>query len=166
MPDREHPARRAGLLSQKHVSEGNRDAWLALFAEEGLLADPVGPSPLDPAGVGHQGKAAIAAFYDKFISMGQVSFDYPRSYACADECAFIGTVYTKIGERPEQASEGVFVYKVDTQGKILSLRAFWEVDRPTLASDIHPPVGRSRPPVDTSPSKSLSPSSQRNNGSS
>ena len=140
----EHPARRAGLLSQKYVSEGNRDAWLDLFAESGMVADPVGISPLDRAGEGHQGKAAVAAFYDKFISMGDVTFDYPRSYACADECAFIGTVYTKIGEHPERASEGVFVYRVDDQGKILSLRAFWEFERPQPDGDIHPPVGRNR----------------------
>jgi len=140
----EHPARRAGLLSQKHVSEGNRDAWLDLFAENGMVADPVGVSPLDPDGKGHQGKAAIAAFYDKFISLGKVSFDYPRSYACADECAFIGTVYSKIGDHPEQGSEGVFVYKVDAEGKILSLRAFWEFGRAQLEGDIHPPVGRER----------------------
>ncbi len=140
----EHPARRAGLLSQKHVSEGNRDAWLDLFAEDGVLADPVGPSPLDREGNGHQGKAAITAFYDKFISMGKVSFDYPRSYACGEECAFIGTVYTRIGDRPEQASEGVFLYRVNSDGKILSLRAFWELARPTLSEDIHPAVGRAR----------------------
>ncbi len=140
----DHPARRAGLLSQKYVSEGNRDAWLDLFAEDGMVADPVGVSPLDRDGDGHQGKAAIAAFYDKFISMGDVTFDYPRSYACADECAFIGTVYTKIGEHPERASEGVFVYRVNEEGKILSLRAFWEFDRPQPGGDIHPPVGRSR----------------------
>jgi len=140
----EHPARRAGLLSQKHVSEGNRDAWLDLFAEDAFVADPVGPSPLNPEGQGHQGKAAIAAFYDKFISMGTVSFDYPRSYACANECAFIGTVYTKIGDHPERGSEGVFLYHVNDEGKILSLRAFWEFERPQLKSDIHPPVGRTR----------------------
>jgi steroid delta-isomerase len=156
MSNQEHPARRAGLLSQKHVSEGNRDAWLDLFAEAAVLADPVGPSPLDPTGEGHRGKPAIAAFYDKFISMGNVSFDYPRSYACADECAFIGTVYTQIADHPERASEGVFLYRVDEEGKILSLRAFWESDRPTLESDIHPAVGRSRPPSDTPPTNGAS----------
>ena len=144
MSETEHPARRAGLLSQKHVSEGNRDAWLDLFAEDGMIADPVGVSPLDPEGDGHRGKAAIARFYDEFISMGKVSFDYPRSYACANECAFIGTVYTKIGAHPERASEGVFLYRVDDAGKILSLRAFWEFERPQPGGDIHPPGGRAR----------------------
>ncbi len=144
MSDEIHPARRAGLLSQKHVSEGNRDAWLDLFAEEGFVADPVGVSPLDPAGDGHRGKAGIAAFYDNVISKVRVSFDYPRSYACGNECAFIGTVYNQYGDHPERASEGVFVYHVDEAGKILSLRAFWEFERPQPDGDIHPPVGRER----------------------
>ena len=140
----EHPARRAGLLSQKYVAEGNREAWLELFDEDAVVQDPVGVSPLDSSGQGQIGKAAIAAFYDKFIAAGKVSFDYPRSYACADECAFIGTVYNKFGEAPERGSEGVFVYTVNEQGKILSLRAFWEWERPQPGKDIHPPVGRER----------------------
>ena len=144
MADSEHPARRAGLLSQKHVAEGNRDAWLDLWADEGMLADPVGVSPFDPKGEGHQGKEAVTAFYDNAISKVKVSFDYPRSYACANECAFIGTVYTTLPDGTENGSEGVFVYKVNDEGKILSLRAFWEHERPRLDGPIHPPVGRER----------------------
>ena len=144
MSEQEHPARRAGLLSQKYASEGNRDAWLDLWAEEGVLADPVGPSPLDPIGDGHQGKAAVTSFYDNMISKVKVSFDYPRSYACANECAFIGTVYSQLPDGSEKSSEGVFLYNVDDKGKILSLRAFWEHQRPTLEADIHSPVGRER----------------------
>ena len=140
----EHPARRAGLLSQKYVNEGNREAWLDLFTEDAVVQDPVGVSPLNPEGQGQIHKSGIAAFYDKFIAPGQVSFDYPRSYACANECAFIGTVYNKFGEMEERSSEGVFIYLVDDDGKILSLRAFWEWERPTLDADIHPPVGRER----------------------
>ena len=136
-----HPARRAGLLSQKHVSEGNRDAWLALFAEDGVIQDPIGISPLDPVGKGQVGKEGIAAFYDNVISKVKVSFDYPRSYACADECAFVGTVYNLVGDK-EFGSEGVFVYKVNGEGKILSLRAFWEHARPKFEGPLHPPVGR------------------------
>lgn len=144
MSDGEHPARRAGLLSQKHVSEGNRDAWLDLFAEDGVVADPVGVSPFDPTGEGHRGKPAIAAFYDNVISKVKVSFDYPRSYACANECAFIGTVYSALPDGSEVGSEGVFVYHVNDEGKIRSLRAFWEIGRSQPGGDIHPPVGRSR----------------------
>ena len=126
-----------------YVSEGNRDAWIALFAEDGVVQDPVGISPLDPEGNGQIGHEGIGAFYDKFISKGKVSFDYPRSYAAGDECAFIGSVFTRFpGVEDEMESEGVFVYKVNEEGKIVSLRAFWEWERRTLDGDIHPPVGR------------------------
>ena len=144
MSESEHPARRAGLLSQKYISEGNRDAWLDLWADEGFIADPVGPSPLDPKGEGHRGKASVAAFYDNVISRVQVSFDYPRSYAAGQECAFIGTVYSRMPDGTERGSEGVFVYHVNDDGKLLSLRAFWEFERPQPGGDIHPPVGRER----------------------
>ena len=144
MSEDEHPARRAGLLSQKYVAEANREAWLDLWADEGMLADPVGVSPLDPAGEGHRGKEAVTAFYDNAISRVKVSFDYPKSYACANECAFIGTVFTTLPDGTENGSEGVFLYEVDDEGKILSLRAFWEHGRPRLEGPIPPPVGRSR----------------------
>ena len=107
MSDDEHPARRAGLLSQKYVAEANREAWLDLWADEGMLADPVGVSPLDPAGQGHRGKEAVTAFYDNAISRVKVSFDYPKSYACANECAFIGTVFTTLPDGTENGSEAV-----------------------------------------------------------
>ena len=139
-----HPARKAGLLSQKFVSERNREAWLDLWAEDGMIADPVGVSPLDPVGNGHRGKAAVAAFYDNCISAVDVNFDYPRSYACANECAFIGHVYSKLPDGTEIEAEGVFLYHVNDEGKIISLRAFWEHDRPQLDGDIHPPTGRER----------------------
>ena len=139
----EHPARELGLLSQKYVSEGRRDEWLDLFADDAVVQDPVGASPLDPTGKGQVGKEAIAAFFDNVISKVRVSFDYPRSYACGDECAFVGTVYTAFGDQ-ENASEGVFVYRVNEDGKLASLRAFWEHARPVWEGPEHPPVGRSR----------------------
>jgi hypothetical protein len=104
----------------------------------------VGPSPLDPSGEGHHGKEAIAAFWDKFIGPGRVSFDYPRSYAAGDECAFIGSVYAAGPGSDEMASEGVFIYRVDAEGKLLSLRAFWEWQRPRWEGEPHPAVGRER----------------------
>jgi len=145
MDQQEHPARIAGLLSQRYVSDGNRDAWLDLFAENACLEDPVGVSPMDPIGKGHHGKAAIAAFWDNIISHVQVSFDFPRSYAAGNECAFIGVVYAAPPGVEAGGSEGVFVYRVNDAGKLVSLRAFWEIDRPRWQGELHPPVGRERP---------------------
>ncbi len=51
-----------------------RGAWIALFAPDGVVADPVGPSMFDPDGLGHRGTEAIAAFYDSVIASGRVTF--------------------------------------------------------------------------------------------
>ncbi|MCA9513064.1 MAG: nuclear transport factor 2 family protein [Myxococcota bacterium] len=140
----EHPARRAGFLSQKYVANGQREEWLALFADEGaVVQDPVGVSPLDPTGKGQIGKQGIAAFWDNVISKGRVSFDYPKSYAAGDECAFIGKVINEFPNGQRFEAEGVFVYRVNEEGKLLSLRAFWEFARPTTDGVApHPPVSR------------------------
>ena len=44
-----HPAQRAAALSARYASERNKAAWLDLYAEDALIQDPVGVSPLDPA---------------------------------------------------------------------------------------------------------------------
>ena len=135
----EHPARRAGQLSQRYVANGEREKWLDLFAEDAVVEDPVGRSPLDPTGKGHRGKAALAAFWDGLIAKGRVRFDYPRSFAAGDECAFTGTVINRFADGKEFRADGVFVYRVNEAGKLVSLRAFWEFSNPRGAR--HEPVG-------------------------
>ncbi|MFI2473701.1 nuclear transport factor 2 family protein [Nocardia xishanensis] len=125
----EHPARLAGLASQAAVRARDKDAWLDLFAAEGIVEDPIGPSGFDPEGKGHRGRDAIAAFWDKAIAQTEsIEFLFGDSFACGKEVAFTGTIRTRIGGHQIDA-EGVFTYKVDDAGKIAALRAFWEVDR-------------------------------------
>ncbi|QIS08482.1 nuclear transport factor 2 family protein [Nocardia arthritidis] len=124
-----HPARAAGLASQAAVRAKDKAAWLDLFAADGIVEDPVGPSFFDPDGVGHRGRAAIAAFWDRAIAPTQsIEFRFDDSFACGNEIAFTGLIRTRIGGQRIDA-EGVFTYRVDTDGKIAALRAFWEVDR-------------------------------------
>jgi ketosteroid isomerase-like protein len=127
-------------LSQRFVADGERDQWLDLFADDAVIEDPVGPSPLDPSGKGHRGKEAIAAFWDGVIAKGRVSFDYPRSYAAGDECAFTGAVINTFPGGREFRAHGVFVYRVNEAGKLVSLRAFWEFANPEGAC--HGPITR------------------------
>ena len=42
-------AQEASRKSGKYVVEGARQAWLDLFADDALVQDPVGVSPLDPS---------------------------------------------------------------------------------------------------------------------
>ncbi len=48
-------ARELARRSQAAVEAKDRQAWLGLFAPDAVVADPIGPSPLDPAGLGHRG---------------------------------------------------------------------------------------------------------------
>ncbi|MGW4633943.1 nuclear transport factor 2 family protein [Nocardia sp. NPDC004415] len=122
-------ARAAGLASQAAVRAKDKDAWVALFAADGIVEDPVGPSGFDPEGVGHRGHTAIAAFWDKAIAATEsIEFLFEDSFACGDEIAFTGMIRTTMAGHVIDA-EGVFTYKVDADGKIAALRAFWEVDR-------------------------------------
>ncbi|GAA4398987.1 nuclear transport factor 2 family protein [Tsukamurella soli] len=128
-PARIHPARIAAEASRTAVRAKDKQAWLALFADDGVVEDPVGRSAFDPEGRGHHGRDAIAAFWDATIANADtIEFDYRDSFACGDEVAYVGTIRTSVGGMRIDA-EGVFVYRADGAGRIASLRAFWEVDR-------------------------------------
>jgi steroid delta-isomerase len=125
----EHPARAASQRSMQAVQGKTKDAWLALFAEDALIEDPVGTSPLDPDGKGHRGRVAISAFWDTFIGPNQIKFDIWHSYAAGNEVANVGAITTTTPDGTKAVAEGVFVYKVNDQGKLVSLRAFWEFEK-------------------------------------
>ncbi len=121
-----HPAREAAIRSVTCVQNKDREGWLALWAEDGVIEDPVGPSPLDPEGKGHRGMEAITAFYDNVIAAGDVRFCIRQTFACGNECANVGTITTRMAQGSVSRTELVMIYKVDDAGKVVSLRAFWE----------------------------------------
>ena len=57
-----HPAIKAHLTSINCAQNGEKENWLALFADDAILHDPVGPSPHDPSGEGFRGKERLEAF--------------------------------------------------------------------------------------------------------
>ncbi len=124
-------ARELGQRSRAAVGAKDRDGWLALFSDDAVVADPIGPSPFDPEGRGHRGKAAIAAFYDTVIAGSEaVEFEMAQSYLCGDEVADVGTIRTTLAGGTHQAVvHCVMTYRSNGAGKIESLRAFWEFDK-------------------------------------
>ncbi|MFQ5416179.1 MAG: nuclear transport factor 2 family protein [Myxococcota bacterium] len=123
----EHPARAAAQRSMAAVHAKDKAAWVDNFAEDGIVEDPVGSSPLDPTGRGHRGLEAIAAFWDKQIAPNRVLFDIEHSYAAGPEVANVGTITILMPNGLVTIVSGVFTYKVNEAGKLLSLRAFWEL---------------------------------------
>jgi steroid Delta-isomerase len=123
-------ARELARRSQAAVAAKDRSAWLALFADDAVVQDPIGPSPLDPGGGGHRGAAAIAAFYDTVIATAeQITFEIESSYLCGDEVADVGVIRTMLpGGRQVAVVRGVYTYRSNGDGKLAALRAFWEFD--------------------------------------
>jgi len=120
------PAELAFARHVEAVQARDRAAFLANFAEDALVEDPVGPSPLDPSGQGHRGHAAIGAFWDAIIAPGSVRFAIDRAIVCGDEIANIGTIFNRMPDGREIGAEGVFVYRVNAAGKLVSLKAYWD----------------------------------------
>lgn len=124
-----HPARAASLRSMTAVEAGDRSAWLDLFAADAVIEDPIGVSPLDPEGKGHRGPEAIAAFWDTVIGPNRVRFRIDSSWAAGSEVANVGTITTTMGDGSTVHTDGVFTYRVDDGGRIVALRAYWEMAR-------------------------------------
>ncbi|KAA5825910.1 nuclear transport factor 2 family protein [Saccharopolyspora hirsuta] len=125
-----HPARDAALKSMSAVARGAKDEWVALFAPDGVVEDPVGPSIFDPDGCGHHGHDGIAAFWDLAIAQAdRIEFHIHDSFAAGSEVANVGRISTFLPDGSTMDAEGVFVYHVAGSGLIRSMRAFWEFDR-------------------------------------
>lgn len=126
----EHPARTAAMRSMAAVAAGDREAWLACFADDALVEDPVGPSLFDETGTGHRGKEAIGGFWDAAVSsMSRIEFMIERSHAGGDRCANVGRIRNVLGDGSTVVVTGVFVYRVDDDGLVTHLQAFWQMDQ-------------------------------------
>jgi ketosteroid isomerase-like protein len=127
-------ARDAAKQSMVLTEAKDRDGWLALFADDAVVEDPVGPSGFDPEAKGHRGKEAITAFYDNVIVMSEkIEFTIRDSYECGSEVANVGQIRITLPGNQVGIVPIVNIYKVNDAGKLLSLRSFWEADKLTFS---------------------------------
>ncbi|MDH6196173.1 steroid delta-isomerase [Mycobacterium frederiksbergense] len=127
----QHPAHLAGQRLRAAVAARDKEAWLAVFADDAIVQDPIGPSFFDPEGLGHRGKEAIAAFWDKAIApTDNLEFRFVETFQCGNEEANVGSIVTTMGGH-QITTEGIFTYRVNDAGQMVALRAYWEVDRAT-----------------------------------
>jgi ketosteroid isomerase-like protein len=124
-----HPAHEAGRRSRAAVTARDKEAWLAVFAEDAIVEDPIGPSPFDPEGKGHRGRDAISAFWDQVIApTTSIEFFFRDTYQCGNEEANVGHILITTGDY-QTIAEGVFTYKANDEGQMVALRAYWEMER-------------------------------------
>jgi steroid Delta-isomerase len=103
------PVHLAGKRSREAAMARDKEAWLAVFADDAIVEDPIGPSHFDPEGKGHRGKEAIAKFYDMAIAPSELAFNFEKTYRCGNE-------------------------EANDEGKMIALRAYWELDRATASA--------------------------------
>jgi steroid Delta-isomerase len=124
-----HPAHEAGRRSREAVTARDKEAWLAVFADDAIVEDPIGPSAFDPEGKGHRGRDAISAFWDMAIApTTKIEFVFRDTYQCGNEEANVGHILITTGEY-QVTAEGVFTYKANDEGRLVALRAYWEMAR-------------------------------------
>jgi ketosteroid isomerase-like protein len=127
------PVHLAGKRSREAAMAHDKETWLALFADDAIVEDPIGPSHFDPDGRGHRGKQAIAKFFDMAIAPSQLEFHFEQTYQCGNAEANVGHIVI-VASGFRVVAEGVFTYRVNDEGKIAALRAFWELDKATASA--------------------------------
>lgn len=124
----QHLAVKANISSMKHAMAKDKQAWLDLFADNAIVRDPVGKSPLNPNGEGHRGKQEIEAFWDTVIANGNVQLDATKRYISGDHhCAVAITGKNDMGFVTTHI-DMLVVYEVNEAGKIVALSAHWDFD--------------------------------------
>lgn len=124
-----HPAVLASINSAKFAMARDKAAWLALFDDDAFLADPVGPSLLDPSGKGHQGKANIEKFWDTVIGHARLTIEASQRIACANACVAVLKATNKLGGGKQTTIDMVGIYEVNDAGKLTSLKVYWSWDQ-------------------------------------
>jgi steroid delta-isomerase len=104
----------------KAFIDGDKEAYVALFAPDATVEDPVG-SPL------HEGHDAIAEFFTQMSGMAdsiELRLTGPVRVA-AGECAFPMQARPSMGGTT-MCMDIIDVMTFDDDGKITSMRAFWD----------------------------------------
>jgi len=118
----DHAALQANYNSVTFASEGKKQEWLDLYADDAVVMDPVGVSPFDATGEGHKGKAAIESFWDNVIAPAGITVEVHSRIPSGDRaCAVHQTATSKIGTKVDM----IATYQLNDEGKIASMCAYW-----------------------------------------
>ena len=129
------PVLAASQASWAAVQANDREAWLALMADDVLIEDPIGPGPTNADGTGIRGKENVYAFYDETI--GKTS---ARSIICEEtfpssspsEIAHILKLHFEFDGGFTSDVRGIFTYRVNDAGLLTNLRGYWNMDMMTF----------------------------------
>jgi steroid delta-isomerase len=124
------PALAASQGSWKAVQTHDKDAWLALMADDVVIEDPIGQAITNPDGTGVRGKDAVSEFYDRNIASNNLRITCEETFPSSspDEIAHILILRSEFDGGFSSEVRGVFTYRVDSEGKIANMRGYWNMD--------------------------------------
>lgn len=120
----------ASQSSWKAVQAHDKEAWLALMADDVVIEDPIGQAITNPDGTGVRGKDAVAAFYDTNIATNNLRITCEETFPSSspDEIAHILILRSEFDGGLSSEVRGVFTYRVNDQGRIANMRGYWNMD--------------------------------------
>ncbi|HEY3096552.1 MAG TPA: nuclear transport factor 2 family protein [Acidimicrobiia bacterium] len=107
--------------------ENDRDAFLDVFADGGVIIDPVGT----PA---HVGREARGAFWDTVHQLTEkITFDVKDVVVCGYEAAMVFGIHAGSGDSGI-VLDAVDIFEVNDDGKVTLMKAYWDMSRATPAT--------------------------------
>lgn len=100
---------------------GDREAWLAIFAEQVVMEDPVGAPP-------KVGRSALGTTWERSHRPGRSWRLEPRRVVGSDTEVAVDLVNRGSIDGCDVVIESIEVWRVDGSGLVVSVRSFFEPD--------------------------------------
>jgi hypothetical protein len=93
--------------SPESVAAHHREAWLALFANDALIEDPVGSPPARKA------TGALARFWDTFIAPHDIRFEVRRDHVIGRDVFRDAVIHTRVAPNVDIDVPAYLLYQLD-----------------------------------------------------
>lgn len=100
---------------------GDRDAWMAIFADDVVMEDPVGAPP-------KRGRESLAVTWERSHTAGRTWRLEPRRVIGSGDEVAVDLVNRGTVDGAEVVVESIEVWRVDDRGRVVSVRSFFEPD--------------------------------------
>ncbi len=130
------PALAASQASWRAVQANDREAWLALMADNIVIEDPIGQAPTNADGAGVRGKANVCEFYDNTIAKAtarRITCEETFPSSSPHEIAHILNLHFEFDGGFASDVRGIFTYKVNDAGLLTNLRGYWNMAAMTFS---------------------------------
>jgi ketosteroid isomerase-like protein len=124
--------------SPECVARHDKAGWLALFAQNGVVEDPVGSAPNRKGhfrGRSESGDDELGSFYETFIAPNQIRFEVLRDIVTDTEVVRDVLIHSTLSTGLQVSVPTYLIYEMteeDGEVRIARLAAHWELPRQSL----------------------------------